>query len=138
MFSTLLENFLPFSSNLKLLSANSFSVEESRICRLGKGYFISHRLVISILIIILYLEFVWLLFNLFFFALLSFSLYPHFSAIRVTTPLFFSSKGYKTPIFQQQGLQNPHFSAARVPKSPFFSSKDYKTPIFQQQGLQNP
>ena len=36
-FSTLLDNFLPFSSNLKLLSANSFSLEESKICRLGKG-----------------------------------------------------------------------------------------------------
>ena len=34
--------FLPFrkpplSSNLKLLSANSFSLEESKICRMGKG-----------------------------------------------------------------------------------------------------
>ena len=36
MFSTLLVNFLPFSSNLKLLSANSFGLEESKICRLGK------------------------------------------------------------------------------------------------------
>ena len=36
-FSTHLENFLPFSSNLKLSSANSFSLEESKICRLGKG-----------------------------------------------------------------------------------------------------
>ena len=34
MFSTRLDNFLPFSSNLKLLSANSFSLEESNICRL--------------------------------------------------------------------------------------------------------
>ena len=34
---TLLENFLPFLSNLKLLSANSFILEESKICRLGKG-----------------------------------------------------------------------------------------------------
>ena len=32
-----LENPLPFSSNLKLSSANSFSLEESEICRLGKG-----------------------------------------------------------------------------------------------------
>ena len=32
-----LENFLPFSFNLKLSSANSFSLEESKICRLGKG-----------------------------------------------------------------------------------------------------
>ena len=37
VFSTLLENFPPFSSNSKLLSANSFSMEESKICRLGKG-----------------------------------------------------------------------------------------------------
>ena len=32
LFSTRLENFLPFSLNLKLLSANSFSLEESKIC----------------------------------------------------------------------------------------------------------
>ena len=37
VFSTHLENFLPSSSNLKLSSAYSFSLEESRICRLGKG-----------------------------------------------------------------------------------------------------
>ena len=37
MFSTLSEKFLPFSSNLKLSSANSFNLEESKICRLGKG-----------------------------------------------------------------------------------------------------
>ena len=37
VFSTHLDNFLPFSSNLKLSSANSFSLEESKICRLGKG-----------------------------------------------------------------------------------------------------
>ena len=29
--------FLPFSSNLELSSANSFRLEESEICRLGKG-----------------------------------------------------------------------------------------------------
>ena len=29
--------FLPFSSNMKLTSANSFSLEKSKICRLGKG-----------------------------------------------------------------------------------------------------
>ena len=34
MFSTSLDNFFPFLSNLKLLSANSFSLEESKICRL--------------------------------------------------------------------------------------------------------
>ena len=32
MFSTLFEDFLPFSSNLKLSSANSQSLEESKIC----------------------------------------------------------------------------------------------------------
>ena len=31
-----MENFLPFSSNLKLLSVNSSSLEESKIYRLGK------------------------------------------------------------------------------------------------------
>ena len=34
---TCLENVLPISSNLKLSSANSFSLEESKMCRLGKG-----------------------------------------------------------------------------------------------------
>ena len=37
VFSTSLENLLPFSSKLKLSSANSFSLEESKICHLGKG-----------------------------------------------------------------------------------------------------
>ena len=37
VFSTLLENLLPFSSKLKLSSAKSFSLEASKICRLGKG-----------------------------------------------------------------------------------------------------
>ena len=37
VFSTLLEDLLPFSSNLKSSSATSFSLEESEICRLGKG-----------------------------------------------------------------------------------------------------
>ena len=37
VFSILLENFLPFSSMLKLSSANSLSLEESTICGLGKG-----------------------------------------------------------------------------------------------------
>ena len=32
-----LASFLPFLSNLKLLSANSFSLEELKICRLGKS-----------------------------------------------------------------------------------------------------
>ena len=37
VFSTRLDNFLPFSSNLKLSSANSFSLEASKICRLVMG-----------------------------------------------------------------------------------------------------
>ena len=37
VFSTLLENFLPYSSNLKLVSANSFRLEDSKICHLRKG-----------------------------------------------------------------------------------------------------
>ena len=37
LFSTRVKNFLPFSSNLKLSSANSFSLEESKFCRVGKG-----------------------------------------------------------------------------------------------------
>ena len=37
VFSTLLENFLPFLSSLKLLSANTFNLEESKTCHLGKG-----------------------------------------------------------------------------------------------------
>ena len=36
-FSTLLENFLQFTSNLKLSSANFFCWEESKICRMVKG-----------------------------------------------------------------------------------------------------
>ena len=35
-FVIVLENFLPFSSNLKLSSANPFSLVASEICRLGK------------------------------------------------------------------------------------------------------
>ena len=35
MFSTRLDNFLPFSSNLKSSSANSFSLEESKILSSG-------------------------------------------------------------------------------------------------------
>ena len=37
MFSTCSNNSLPFSSNLKLMSANSFNLEESKICDLGKS-----------------------------------------------------------------------------------------------------
>ena len=37
VFSIHLESFLPFSSTLKLLSAISLSLEESKICCLGKG-----------------------------------------------------------------------------------------------------
>ena len=36
-FSFLPYYFLPFSSNMKLSSANSFSFDGSKICRLGKG-----------------------------------------------------------------------------------------------------
>ena len=36
VFSPLLESLLPFLSNLKLLPATSFSLEESKICCLGK------------------------------------------------------------------------------------------------------
>ena len=32
-----MENILAYSSNLKLSSANSFNLKESKICRLGKG-----------------------------------------------------------------------------------------------------
>ena len=37
VFSTCLDNFLSFSWNLKLSSANSFSLEASKICRLVIG-----------------------------------------------------------------------------------------------------
>ena len=37
VFSPHMDNLLPFSLNLKLSSANSFSFEESKICRMGKG-----------------------------------------------------------------------------------------------------
>ena len=37
VFSTSLNNFLPFSSNLKLSSANAFNLEDSEICRLVMG-----------------------------------------------------------------------------------------------------
>ena len=37
VFSTRLDNLLPFSSNLKLSSANSLSLEESKICHLVMG-----------------------------------------------------------------------------------------------------
>ena len=36
-FSFFLDNFLPFSSNLKLSSANFFSLEESKICHMVTG-----------------------------------------------------------------------------------------------------
>ena len=36
VFFTILENLLPFSSNLKFSSASPFSFEESQICRLGR------------------------------------------------------------------------------------------------------
>ena len=37
VFYPLLANFLPFSLDLKLSSANSFSLEELKICRLVKS-----------------------------------------------------------------------------------------------------
>ena len=37
VFSTHLDNFQAFSSNLELSSANSFSFKESKICRLVMG-----------------------------------------------------------------------------------------------------
>ena len=37
VFSVLLKNYLPFSPKLKLSSANSFNLEEFKICCLGKG-----------------------------------------------------------------------------------------------------
>ena len=37
VFTNHLENFLPFLSNLKFSSANSFSLEQSKICCLGKN-----------------------------------------------------------------------------------------------------
>ena len=37
VFSSCVENFLPFSLNFKLSSANSFSLEESKICHSGKN-----------------------------------------------------------------------------------------------------
>ena len=37
VFSNRLDNFLPFSSNLKLSSTNTFSLEESKICHLVMG-----------------------------------------------------------------------------------------------------
>ena len=47
MFSTCLENFLPCSSKWKLSSANSFSLEESKIRCLGKGKWQKHTLHVS-------------------------------------------------------------------------------------------
>ena len=37
VFSTHMDNFLPFSSKLKLSSANSFSLEKSKICCMGES-----------------------------------------------------------------------------------------------------
>ena len=37
VFSTVLENFQSFSSNLKLMSPNFFILEKSEICHFGKG-----------------------------------------------------------------------------------------------------
>ena len=43
-FPCFLRTFCHFLSNLKLSSANSFSLEESKICRLGKGWNKFHHL----------------------------------------------------------------------------------------------
>ena len=43
MFSTHLENFLPLSLNLELLSVNSFSLEKSKICHWEGFNFISQN-----------------------------------------------------------------------------------------------
>ena len=40
IFSTLLENFLPYSSNIKLPSAKSLNLEESKLCLLVKHQYI--------------------------------------------------------------------------------------------------
>ena len=37
LFTTDLESFLPLSLRFKLLSANSSSLDQAKICRLGKG-----------------------------------------------------------------------------------------------------
>ena len=37
VFSTRLENFLVFSSNLKLSSADCFNLDQSKICRMVMG-----------------------------------------------------------------------------------------------------
>ena len=37
MFSTSSKNFLPFSSNLKLSTADTVSLEKSKICHVGKA-----------------------------------------------------------------------------------------------------
>ena len=46
---TCLENFLAFSSNLKLLSANPFSLEESEICHLERVNFFTTFNIITVL-----------------------------------------------------------------------------------------
>ena len=38
VFFTWLKSFMPFSTKLKSSSANFFNLDESKICRLGKGY----------------------------------------------------------------------------------------------------
>ena len=48
VFSTLLKTFLPFSSNLKLSSAISFSLEGSKICHLGKVNFRTVKISLTI------------------------------------------------------------------------------------------
>ena len=48
VFSTNLDNFMPFSSNSKL-SESSFGLEQSKICHLGKGYAIFHNIFLRVI-----------------------------------------------------------------------------------------
>ena len=49
MFSTLWENLLPISSNLKLLSANLFSLKESKICHSNSNMLMIQSMILQIL-----------------------------------------------------------------------------------------
>ena len=47
VFSTHFKTCLPFISNFKMWSAKSFSLEESKICRLGKGFIFCDKIKMS-------------------------------------------------------------------------------------------
>ena len=47
VFSTRFKSFLPLLLSLKLSSADSFSLEQSKICRLGKGYRLADTATVS-------------------------------------------------------------------------------------------